>query len=496
MRGGANDSWFCPLRNGRRVNVSLVRRYSGDKPIGPMTAEAPANTRRPTGACLALVFLLSVTFLMGGGSRPDIASLVLLRPLAALLLGYAVWGLTRTQLARHRFLYLMAAAVIALVLVQLVPLPPAVWTALPGRDLIVAIDEAAGIAGTWRPLSLVPSGSWNALFSLIVPLTALVLASRLRSSEQAALLPVILAIGLGSAVIAVLQLAAPSEGLFYFYRVTNQGAAVGLFANRNHQAVFLSLLFPLLAVFAATDRKSAIDARIRVVLALAIGGFLIPLILVTGSRTGLVTMVIGLISIAFLYAGDRGGHSATGDRRRMARGGVALGILALVLLTVFLGRALAISRIVDPGAGDDARYRAWGPMFETGMKYFPAGSGFGSFADVFKVDEPRTLLATTIFAHAHSDWLELMITGGLPALILLGIAVVAFIIAVARWWRRRGDCDDTVLMAGAGLWMMVILAVASVADYPLRVPSLACLFCVIVVWINSLASRGTEREGV
>jgi O-antigen ligase len=456
-----------------------------------------AGARRPDASFWALGALLLLVFLAGGGSRPDIASLVILRPACALLLGFGLWGLTRTQLRRHRFVHGMAVAVIALVLVQLVPLPPSIWGMFPGRDVITDIDAAAGLGAVWRTVSLVPSATWNALFALIPPLAALVLAARLDDHDRWRIAFLVIGIGLFSALVAVLQLGGDPEGPLYLYRVTNQGSAVGLFANRNHQAIFLASLFPLLAAFASASRPSAIDARLRAAIALAIGAFLLPLLLVTGSRNGLAMMVIGLASIPFLYTmpGSTRG-TAAGGRRHILRAVVALAMLALVVITVLVGRAVAINRIIDPIATGDLRYRAWGSMFSTGMTYFPLGGGFGAFADLFKIHEPDALLATVQFAHAHNDWLEVMITGGLPALLLLGIAIIAFFMAAARWWRLRGSRDGNVLLGGAGLWMVLIFAMASIGDYPLRVPSLACFFCVMVLWISSQGPDRAAKEGV
>lgn len=456
-----------------------------------------AGARRPDVSFWVLAALLLLVFLSGGGSRSDIASLAVLRPACALLLGFGLWGLSLAQLRRHRFVHGMAVAVVGLVLLQLVPLPPSVWRMFPGRELIADIDAAAGLGEVWRPLSLVPTATWNALFALIPPLAALVLATRLDDRDRWRIALLVIGIGLVSALVAVLQLGGDPEGPLYLYRVTNPGLAVGLFANRNHQAIFLASLFPLLAAFASAARPSPIDARLRTAAALAIGAFLLPLILVTGSRNGLVTMVIGLASIPFLYTmPGRVRGAAAGRRGYILRAVVALAVLVLVVATVVVGRAVAIDRIINATGVEEIRYRAWGAMFETGMAYFPVGGGFGAFADLFKIHEPDDLLTISQFAHAHNDWLEAMVTGGLPALLLLGIAMIAFFAMVARWWGSRGRHDGDVLLGGAGLWMMLIFAAASFSDYPLRVPSLACLFCVIVLWISSLRPDRATKEGV
>ncbi len=462
----------------------------------PASEPKASATRQLDVAFWALGLLLLLMFVAGGGSRPDVSSLVVLRPASALALGFALWGMTRAQLLRHRFIFGMATAIVALVVIQLVPLPPAIWSVLPGRGLVVEIDAAAGLGSVWRPINLVPSAGWNALFALIPPLAVLLLGARLDSRGRWWVAWLLIAIGMFSALLAVLQLGSDPYGPLYLYRVTNEGSAVGLFANRNHQAVFLASLFPLLAVCASAARPSRIDARLRAAGALAIGAFLLALILVTGSRMGLLTALIGLLSVPMLYSMPRSLRTAAAGRRHLMQAGVAIAILIVVATTIVFGRALAIERFVDPTAAETVRNQAWGPMFSAAMVYFPAGAGFGSFGDIFKVHEPHDLLATTIFAHAHNDWLELLLTGGLPAVLLLGIAMTAFIVMAVRWWRLRKGREEDVLLGGAGLWMVVIFAVASFGDYPLRVPSLACLFSVIVLWISSLASDRTAKQGV
>lgn len=462
---------------------------------GARSARA-AGARRLGAAFWALGLSLLLVFLTGGGSRSDVSSLAILRPASALLLGFAFWGLTRAQMLRHRFILAMAAAIVAFVLIQLLPVPPALWSLLPGRSLIVDIDAAAGLGAVWRPISLVPSATWNALFSLIPPLAVLILAVRLGGEERWWIALLLIGIGLFSALLAVLQLGGDPKGALYFYRVTNEGSAVGLFANRNHQAVFLASLFPLLAAYASAARPSKVDARMRAAAALAIGVFLLPLILVTGSRMGFVTAIIGLVSVPMLYTMPASRRPLTVGRRRLLQGLVVVGVAGIVAVTILLGRAVAFERIIAPTAAEAVRGKAWGPMFTAAMDYFPIGAGFGSFGEIFKIHEPRDLLAPTIFAHAHNDWLELLLTGGLPALLLLGIAIIAFIIMAVRWWRLRKAREGDVLLGGAGLWMLLIFAIASIGDYPLRVPSLSCLFSVIVLWISSLASDRIAKEGV
>lgn len=436
-----------------------------------------------------LAAFLAFAFLLGGGSRPDIESLMVLRPVSAIVLAYALSGLSVRDIRGHRVPFLIAVMIVLLCVAQLVPLPPSIWQALPGRDLIVDIDRAAQLGAIWRPINMTPQDGWNALFALLPPLAALTLAVQLRNDEKWALIPVLVVIALFSGIVAVLQLGGSSNGPLYFYRITNQGGAVGLFANRNHQAVFLATLIPMLAVAASTHVRFGIDQRLRGLLALAIGLFIVPLILVTGSRAGLIVSVLGLIGAAIFCGMPRQADGAQGALAAPKMWPALIGTVILVSTgaTVWLGRAVAVDRLLAEPAGTELRYRAWAPMWEMALRYFPIGSGFGSFPDLFAVHEPYELLAPTTFRHAHNDWLEVLFGGGVPALLLLVLAVGAFIVTTVRTFGARQD-KTILLMTRLGLCVIGMLAVASTVDYPLRTPSISCLFAVAVVWASSLSS--------
>ncbi|MCQ4504087.1 hypothetical protein NON27_28270, partial [Vibrio parahaemolyticus] len=82
---------------------------------------------------------------------------------------------------------------------------------------------------------------------------------------------------------------------------TNGASAPGLFANRNHQAALLTALFPLLAAFACAGVADRRTAAIRGGIALGIGAILVPLILLIGSRAGVLLLGLGLACALFVY---------------------------------------------------------------------------------------------------------------------------------------------------------------------------------------------------
>lgn len=434
---------------------------------------------------------LVVVFLLGGGARDDVQSLMILRPLSALVFAYALWNLSGERAAAHRSLLGFAVAWAALHLLQLVPLPPQWWQTLPGREVIAEIDRAAGLGDVWRPLTMVPHGTRNAAWALLAPAVVLLLGIGIAARDRRRLLPVVLGLGLLSAVIGGLQLAAaPQSGLF-FYRITNNGSAVGLFANRNHHAIFLALLPPMLLVW-ATLRSGWRAPRSRADWthwACAAGGvvLVVPLILVIGSRAGLMITLLGMLAAPLLLAGlpraEGMGTLVLGRPRRFyAIAFLVLAAAGLVLLTVLLGRGLAFDRLIASDA-TDLRFRVLGTLGEMVELYLPWGSGFGSFTEVYQLHEPRHLLAPAYLNHAHNDWLESALTGGVPAMVLAGLAIVGFLVRAVRLARPAPGGDrGEVLLGRLGLLILLMLALASFGDYPLRTPALACLAAVAALW--------------
>jgi O-antigen ligase len=433
-----------------------------------------------------MTFYLVLLAFTGGGARSDIQSLTILRPVSALMLGYALWGLKWDQLQPFRFLLWFALAAILLLVVHLIPLPPALWTLLPGRDLAVEIDKVAGFGAIWRPLSLVPSETWNALYAMVVPLTVLALLIRLTRKQRFDLIPVLVVFGLLSGFVGLLQVIGPENSQLYLYRITNSGAAVGLFANRNHQAIVLACLFPMLAVYASTGVETLEQWRLRGALAAIAGVFLVPLLLVTGSRAGLIVGVLGLAAAALLY---RRPHFLKPAKRKIYRFNplVIVGIasvIGLITLTILMSRAQAIDRLVARDGTEELRFAMWPSIVQMVGTYFPFGSGLGSFVEVYQINEPMRLIDQEYVNHAHNDWLELALTGGVLALALVGVALFAWARSAWILFRASPTGNRGITIGRLGALLILMLAIASFADYPLRVPSISGLIVIAAVWMR------------
>lgn len=453
------------------------------------------STRRSAGRYPAislsagfLIALIALVTLAGGASRADVLGQVVVRAGTAILLALWVIAVPR-PVGTARVPLTIVAAAIVLAALQLVPLPPAVWGALPGRELYRDAAMLAGGGQPWRPLAIVPSAALNALFSLLVPLAAVLFAGAARPDDRRLVLTALIVAILVSGLLELAQFAGSDQVSPFVNVRLNQPS--GLLANRNHQALLLAIgciALPAWAVLPGPGAAWRPWAALGAVL------LLILMIVATGSRAGLLLGLIAMFAIPFVVRSSLRGWRGEGSRRALGRKGLALAgaalaaILVVVVAAIRAGRSESFDRLRDADIGNDMRTRGLSTVLGLVREHWIAGSGFGSFDALFRAAEPFALLKPTYFNHAHNDFLELAMTGGLPALLLL--------VAALAWGVRRGlvhwRSGDPVGRLGAATVLLVLLA--SVFDYPARTPVVMAILAIAATWLaQAPAARDRGR---
>lgn len=441
-----------------------------------------------------LCMLLVAVFLMGGGARADILSLVILRPLAVVCLAIGLFGLTREHWRQHRMPLGIMAAILALIAIHLVPLPPMVWQNLPGRGIAVEAGELVGLEGLWRPLTLVPYRAWNSFYAMLVPAAVMVLAVQIAPERHRNVFLLLVAIAALAVLIGIAQAATSFHPSLYLYRVANFDRPTGLFANRNHFAALLCIFVPMLMLLASR----ASGSRKLLTWALCIGAALAAFLLIfaVGSRTGLGLSAVGLLVAWAIWRGRPGSKV----RRRVKTSRIvpiaALAgiIVAVVLLAVIFDQAEALDRLASTDAAEENRFAVWRVVAAHLGTYMPVGSGIGSFVEIFKIHEPAELLGFNYWNHVHNDWLEWVLEGGIPAALLAVAAVFLWGFRVRNLAGKLHAGRFAIQLGVLGAGIILILGLWSLVDYPLRVPSLACLAALAAVWMTLPVPAG-ERGG-
>lgn len=436
-----------------------------------------------------LAAFLCIVFFTGGSTWDSEPQLMLLRPAALLIAGCALLTLRWEQIARHWVVAALFLGAALLTVAHLLPLPYAWWSALPGRDIIVSIDQVAGLGRISRPLSMAPDATLNALYALSIPFAVLLLAVQLNPQEHQRILVLLLALAALSGLFGVLQ-AGGSTIAFY----PEQTPTSGLFANRNHQGALLALLIPMTAALGALGVSNRVSAAARVAAAPVITVIAIPLLLVTGSRSALVVAAVGLIFGLFIWSSGGGRQDRPLWLRLVPPALVAAVVGGLVWLTAFASRDVAIERL---GATEnELRWPVWQSIIEMLPHYMPWGTGVGSYAQAYQILEPDSLLRPSISNHAHNEFLEVAFTAGIPGLVLLGIAFAAILFALWRSFSIKASNNSAVIFSRLGGSVLVLLAIASASDYPTRTPILAAVLALASVWasMGERAIRETKSK--
>ncbi len=154
------------------------------------------------------------------------------------------------QRSGQRFAFLVVAAIVLLPLIQLIPLPPFLWTALAGRASFASAYQEAALGVPWLGISLDPAATWRSALALIPPVAVFLSTVLLGRAARRVLAAGIVAFAFVSVLLGLAQLTQGSGSPLRLFAVTNSTEAVGFFANRNHFAALLYSALPLTAAFA------------------------------------------------------------------------------------------------------------------------------------------------------------------------------------------------------------------------------------------------------
>ena len=415
----------------------------------------------------ALAYLALCVMLGGSSSEGAVANAVVQGLGLAVIVALLLLGPRAGEPQAPSPFLLLGLAFVGLAIIQLVPLPPAVWHALNGREPIVQEYRLLDMATHWAPLSLSPQGTVRAIVSAIPLLAMLSLTSRLTRTGMRHLLRGFVVIVAVSAFLGLLQIGGWKE--LYFYDITNPGKSVGFFANSNHQATLMLVALPM--IVATRSGSSSHDGRRRkpTAIDLALAGAAALVIVCAVATQSLAA--IGLLVVAgwgsyLLWRADQI------DSRRTLR---SLLVTLLLAMLVLAGGAFFLSQVGVAASTDSTEGNrlvfAGNTLAAIGhMGLF--GSGLGTFIDIYPTYQAVDQVSRTYVNHAHDDWLEFILETGVLGAALLLAAVALFGRAAIGAFRapvRRA------LFARAATIGVLVIALHSLVDYPLRTTAMAAV---------------------
>ncbi len=378
-------------------------------------------------------------------------------------------------------LYLLTLVAIAVVIVQLVPLPAAAWTGLPGREAIARGFAAIGQPLPPLPVSLTPYPSVMTLFAMIPALAAFIATDKLHPAPRWIALAIVAGVVLGILLGAV-QVAGGPNSWAYFYRFTNRDGAVGFFANQNHMATLLLVGIPIAAALLASAKSDRRSAGGRYGIGAALLVLIVVGIFLNGSLAAFLLVVPVLLASASLVPA-----------------GLAWRRFALPLAGVAMIAAVGLLVANPIGSGGTqastsvtGRVSIWLKTTQAIADSFPVGKGLGSFAQVYRQYEDPGEVTGEYVNHAHNDYLELVLELGAAGAILILLFLVWWAVAAVRIWRSP---LSTPFARAATIATAAILA-HSLVDFPLRTAAISAIFAASVgLMAQHLRSAPAAKAG-
>jgi O-antigen ligase len=422
--------------------------------------------------------------LFRAGATP-LASLAL-QLLALALLVLVFWSPRSAKLSAADMA--IAAALLVLPLIYLLPLPASWVDTLPGRQLYADIRQfiAANGAG-WRPLSLYPSATAAAALAILVPVAAFLAARVVGPAHLLRLVQVILAVAVFQAMLGLVQFGTAQSGAALFAVPGGHSTSgTGTYANRNHLAGLLEMALPLaLALFfyslgRRSDRSvghgrqrrlaSFIPRRANQALLYGAVALLIVVgMIFTRSRTGIFLAMLGIVLCTLLFARHLGGRNAFG----------ATG--TLLALVIGFGAAIGLAPVLDrfsvAGVVEDNRFTIFSASLLGIGQLFPIGSGPATYPSVFPILQPLEL-GRAVVNRAHNDYLEWIFDAGLFAALIIAIVLFLYL----RQWLSLYKLPDWTMprfvQMGAGV-SLLLMALHEFLDYNLYMPANQVVFAVL-----------------
>ncbi|MEK8030955.1 Wzy polymerase domain-containing protein [Ideonella sp. DXS29W] len=364
--------------------------------------------------------------------------------------------------------------------------PPRITEALglplSGGVLVVALACAAGVWGMGLPPSMAVSAlAFLGIASLLV-LHGHAADSRHSADAGQALASALLVAGLASALIAMIQVFAPSLADGEVIAKSGlPGRAVGNLRQPNHLSSLL--LWGLIGWVPAAQRGRFFGWRLDRPVAMAMAGLLLWAVVLTASRTGLV----GVVLLALWGLVDR--RLAGWVRGTLLAAPVAYLLVGLAMSgwAHTTGQTFGGEARLAEGDVSASRFGIWANTLTLIRQQPWTGVGFGEFNFAWTLT-PFPGRPVAFFDHTHNLPLQLWVELGIPfGTLVLALLLWALAQAGLRSWRVVGDEGAA---SRAAFMMVLMIGVHSLFEYPLWY----AYFLLPTAWAWGYALRAEEAD--
>jgi len=415
---------------------------------------------------IAAMVGIGVMMLLGGGVPGVLTTGVIAAVGLAMLVTIGATDGLRGLREQTLALRVGLVGIALLPLLQLVPVPPSWWQALPGGDLRAQILTLADLENSWQPISLAPLFTSRAAAIAITFFALVALLLSVPADQFRRIGWFVLALIGVNILLGLVQIASGGQAL-QFHRIASQDALLGLFANKNHVAMALAASLPLAAYLLNSRQNSNASGALLGVYA----GIVLVAIVTTNSRAGLFMGFVAALFLGSLYIRS--------VKPKYLLSGAAAVLFSLVLVSMTPAFDIVFSRLGN--VEEDGRWQFLSTSIPLIERYWLTGSGLGSFRTLYATQEELAFITPAYVNQLHNEYPQLLLESGVAGVALLLCLLAGCVWSAVRVW--RSGARDKRLPVLCGALILVLIAAHSVVDYPLRRPATLPLLALAIAMV-------------
>ncbi len=334
-----------------------------------------------------------------------------------------------------------------------------------------SLAEIGGVSGIPRTISHDPFWTrisafhFFALFVFLAALTAFTdSAARLKKVVW-----LITIFGFVYSFYAILQAVLSPDKIYGLYDVTTK-ASFGSFVNRHNFAAYIEMAvaIPLGMMFVGAVQK---DRRLLFVTAIGLMG--VALIL-SGSRGGLAALLAEIVFLVILTTRTKNYNQF------VLKIGLSVALVAIIIVgAILVGGESSLTRISETAASDNVtsgRTEIWNVSLQIIKNNLPFGAGIGAYSVAYTPYDAFNGLMRV--EQAHNDYLQVLADAGIVGLII----GAAFLFLLFRTGFQNVDTKNNFrrgIAVGALAGCFAVL-VHSFFDFVLHTTAISVLFLTLI----------------
>lgn len=292
-----------------------------------------------------------------------------------------------------------------------------------------------------------------------------------------------------------------NQTILWFDKWANQNSLTSTFVNRNSYAAYAGIGLQCLIAYAffwtqaeLAEGRTGRELYRHVIETMLVKAWWLPLaiilttsaLLLTNSRAGFSSVAVGVFLLLVLSP-----NRYQKNRKSTIKSIVIIFGLVAVAVSLFALSGDNLDQRLQSDASLDMRFKAYPYMIDAIFNKPLTGYGLGTFEEIFRVYREADVTAN--FDRAHNDYLELALTAGIPAAIILIIACILPLFTLIGALKFGAQYRSFIAL---GITATIQLGLHSFVDFSLQMPAVSYTWLAILSASLAIAVRCKKAASV